>query len=126
MLDLSAAAEERHERFLSRVVEAGVVWGLKDGEDQWPVTASTDDEERSVMPFWSDRAYAAQCAIEDWAVYEPTEIPLELFLDEWLPGMDGDGVLVGTNWNVHLIGAETEPLELLDQLDARMADSEAP
>jgi hypothetical protein len=123
VLDLAAAAEERHERFLSRVVEAGVVWGLKDAEDQWPVTASTDDEERSVMPFWSDRAYAAQCATEDWAPYEPTEIPLDLFLDEWLPGMAADGVLVGTNWNVQLIGQESEPLELQERL---LSDLEAP
>jgi hypothetical protein len=36
------------------------------------------------MPFWSDRAYAKQCAKDGWSVYEPTEIPLDLSLEHWL------------------------------------------
>jgi hypothetical protein len=64
------------------------------------------------MPFWSDRAYARQCAKEDWCDYDPTPIPLGLFLERWLPGMAADGCLVGTNWNAQLCGHEIEPLEL--------------
>jgi len=70
------------------------------------------------MPFWSDRAYAKQCAREDWAAYEPTAIPLPAFLQHWLPGLARDGVLVGTNWNVHLIGMEIEPLKLREELES--------
>ncbi len=63
------------------------------------------------MPFWSDRAYARQCAGQDWSKYEPTVIPLEAFLERRLPGIAADGLLVGTHWNVQLCGYEIEPLE---------------
>jgi hypothetical protein len=56
------------------------------------------------MPFWSDRAYAQQCARNEWADYQATAIPLDMSLDEWLPGLAADGLLAGTNWNAHLIG----------------------
>jgi hypothetical protein len=73
------------------------------------------------MPFWSDRAYAKQCATDEWAEYVPTEIPLDLFLEKWMPGMHSDGLLVGTNWNVHLCGYEIEPLKLRDEIVAASA-----
>ena len=68
------------------------------------------------MPFWSDRAYAAQCAGGEWAAYAPSSIPLAEFLLEWLPGMARDGTLVGTNWNAHLHGREVEAADLLGEL----------
>ena len=69
------------------------------------------------MPFWSDRAYAKQCAKEDWSHYEPTPIPLKLFLEGWLTGMAADGCLVGTNWNAQLCGHEIEPSELRQEIE---------
>lgn len=68
------------------------------------------------MPFWSDRAYAAQCAKDEWSDYTPILIPLQDFTETWLPGMANDNVLVGVNWNTHLIGAEVNPLKLKEQL----------
>jgi hypothetical protein len=125
-MDLTVATQERHDRFVKRVVESGVVWGLK-CDDGWVTSSSTSDddegeEDRGVMPFWSDRAYAKQCATNEWAIYTPTEIPLDLFLERWLPGMHGDEFLVGTNWNVHLVGHEIEPMELLEELQEAMKD----
>jgi hypothetical protein len=118
-LDLTVASEERHQRFVQRVVASEIVWGLKDSEG-WVTSSSTNDEteDRPIMPFWSDRAYAKQCAKDEWSVYEPTEIPLDLFLEHWLPGMEGDGYLVGTNWNAQLSGHEVEPSQLLEEINA--------
>ena len=118
MLDLAVASKERHDRFVQRVLASHEVWSLKNA-DGWACTASTADgtEDKSVMPFWSDRAYAKQCAKEDWSDYEPTPIPLELFLELWLPGMAGDGYLVGTNWSAQLCGHEIEPLVLKQELE---------
>jgi hypothetical protein len=120
-LDLSIASQERHERFIQRVVASGIVWGLKEDEG-WVTSTSTADEteERPIMPFWSDRAYAKQCAQDEWSSYEPTQIPLELFLERWLPGMHADGYLVGTNWNASLSGYEIEPLQLLDEINKHL------
>ena len=116
-LELSADSKARHLRFIQRVTAAGVVWGLK-SDDGWVTSSSTADhtEDQGLMPFWSDRAYAKQCATDEWAEYVPTEIPLEHFLERWMPGMHADGLLVGTNWNVHLCGYEIEPLKLREEL----------
>ena len=104
---------------MQRVVASGIVWGLKDSEGSATSSSTNDEtEDRPIMPFWSDRAYAKQCAKDEWSVYEPTEIPLDLFLEHWLPGMEGDGYLVGTNWNAQLSGHEVEPLQLLEEINA--------
>lgn len=129
MLDNSIKATEQHERFVARVVESGDVWGLMTADEGWASAPSNDDErepggeERTVLPFWSDRSGAARCAQDEWAEYEPTAIELAVFLTEWLPGLAGDGFLVGTNWDGHLIGAEVEPEDLQAELRARLARS---
>lgn len=71
------------------------------------------------MLFWSDRAYAKQCARDEWSDYEPAQIPIGDFTEAWLPGLNRDGLLVGTNWNVHLIGLEIQPLNLKAELNSR-------
>lgn len=118
MLDLGIASKERHDRFVQRVVASREVWGLKN-VDGWVCSESTMDESgnRGVMPFWSDRAYAKQCAREDWTDYEPTQISLDKFLERWLPGMAKDGLIVGTNWNAALCGHEILPLELKGEIE---------
>jgi hypothetical protein len=127
VLDVTATTIEQHNRFLERVIASGEVWGLTNDEG-WCIAPSTqddvdeEDEEklRAVLPFWSDRAYAARCAKEEWSSYEPTAIPLEHFLSNWLPLIAENGDLVGTNWNAHLIGAEVEPLELKTEFEGRL------
>jgi hypothetical protein len=37
-------------------------------------------------------------------------------VEDWLAGMDEDGILVGPNWNAELDGLEIEPIEILKQL----------
>ena len=118
MFELAAASKERHDQFVKRVVISGEVWGLK-SDDGWACTASTTDEneDRGVMPFWSDRAYAKQCAKEEWSKYQPTPIPLRLFLERWLPGMEADDCIVGTNWNANLCGFEIEAQDLKQEIE---------
>jgi len=115
MLDTEAAVNERHLRFIRRVTASNLVWGLR-SEEGWAVSPSNDSEDRRVMPFWSDRAYAAQCAKDGWAAYQATPIPLQEFLEEWLPGLANDSFIVGTNWNVHLFGREIDPTKLAEEL----------
>ena len=123
MLGLQADSQAAYERFVQRVVESGLVWALHSEEEGWCVSGSNDDEDVDVVPVWSDRAYAAQCARDEWAVYEPTPIPLNEFMEGWLPGMAEAGDLAGTNWNAQLIGREVEPLELLAALEARQRET---
>ncbi|PJY29198.1 DUF2750 domain-containing protein, partial [Escherichia coli] len=50
--------------------------------------------------------------VEEWADFEVVEIPLDVFVEDWLITLDEDGVLVGTNWNANLEGKELEPSQL--------------
>lgn len=115
-LDLTINSKRRYENFIRRVSESKLVWGLK-SEDGWCVCESNEYEDTEVMLFWSDEAYARQCAVEEWSHYKPTSIPLEEFMDSWLYGMNQDGLLVGVNWNAKLIGLEVESYDLFKELE---------
>ncbi len=53
-----------------------------------------------------------ECRVEEWADFEVLEIPLDIFVEDWLITLDEDGVLIGTNWNSELQGKEVEPSDL--------------
>ena len=128
MLDLAIACRERHEQFIRRVARTKVVWGLK-SQGGWATCPSNEEDNNGktadVLVFWSDRAYAQRCVVEGWEQYEAEEIPLDEFIDRWLPGMAGDGVLAGTNWTAKLIGLEVDPLTLGDELIAELKKAPA-
>jgi hypothetical protein len=115
MLGSQQNSIDSHRRFIKRVSESRVVWGLR-SKVGWAAAPSNDHDGKEVMPFWSDRAYAARAAKDEWADYEPTSIDLDSFIDKWLRGMNKDNLLVGTNWNAHLMGLEVEPAELAREL----------
>jgi hypothetical protein len=115
-LGLTIDSEKRFQIFIERIIKTKMVWGLR-SEEGWCVSPSNEYEETEVMPFWSDRAYAQQCAVEEWEAFKPVSISLEEFMEAWLPGLETDQLLVGTNWNVRLIGKEIEPFELRTHLN---------
>jgi hypothetical protein len=114
---LSEDPEENLDRLIVEALENSCVWGLCDGEGNWAVAPSEDNDNIDVMPFWSDRLLAEPLCNGEWAVYRPTAIDLEEFLDEWLPGLHQDMILVGINWNADLEGNEMEPLDLLEEFE---------
>ena len=83
---------------------------MKDDEG-WAICPS-NEYECDLYVVWSDEAYAKQHCKDEWASYSPVEIPLESFLEDWLPGMDEDGYLVGVQFNSELAGLEVEPSKL--------------
>jgi len=118
MNEQEKAAYRRYQQFLSKVVETGKVWGLCNRRGEW-VFAWSDKHPgnpRQVLPFWSSKSGADRCAKEEWNSYRPKPIPLNDFLERWLPGMEGEKVLAGINWNSKLIGFEAEPGELQQHL----------
>ena len=124
LLGRKVESRERHQRFVARAVEKGSVWHLArniEGHLGWAQSTSNGDERgrgagKDVVPLWSDRAYAKQCAKNDWSIYQPFEIPLGQLLNVVLPNMHKAKVLVGTNWNAHLIGYEITPKKLQTEL----------
>src|SRR4051794_7790622 len=59
MLHDSATIRANHERFVARVAELEVVWGLQ-APSGFAVCPSNEDEARQVLMFWSDRGYASR------------------------------------------------------------------
>ena len=127
MLNDEIASQQRHARFVQQAVAVGDIWGLKNAAG-WCVGAwmNEGNEEHTVMPFWSDRASAKQCAKDDWSGYVPTVIPLQEFMEEWLPGLAEDGLFVGTNWDTDLAGVELEPMTLGEELAQALRKKAAP
>lgn len=115
MLQDIATTEYKHKKFIERVVDFNAVWGL-DSDEGFATSDSNDLENVQIIPFWSDRAYAAVLIKEDWGHYKPTSMPLADFIENWLIGMYNDGLLVGTNWDANMCGKEIEPLDLALQI----------
>ena len=72
------------------------------------------------MPFWSQPEFAQVHCVDEWSVYKPVPVSLEEFLEEWLPGMHEDVVLIGTNWDEEMNGDEIEPLDILSEFESEL------
>lgn len=116
MNQLTDDSQSNHDLFVQHVRETGQVWGLK-FDKGWAVCESNEYEDVVVYPFWSAAEHAQLHCTEEWSRYVPTPIALDMFLDNWLPGMHEDNALVGTNWDEELCGMELEPVELGQLLD---------
>jgi hypothetical protein len=115
----TATVQENHNRFILRVLDHESVWGIRN-ERGFQGCASNEDEERTILLFWSDAAYARRAVAHGYGNCEPAELSLFNFLFRWLPGMAHDGLFVGTNYTRQLHGLELEPLELQKEIMVRM------
>ena len=79
MLRDKADSEADHRRFIERVIRAETVWALE-GDDGFAWCESNDYEDRDVIVFWSDRAYAERARKSEFPEYVPVEISLFDFL----------------------------------------------
>ncbi|MBF9000179.1 DUF2750 domain-containing protein [Vibrio nitrifigilis] len=114
MSKLTSDIQANLELFIKESQENAKVWGLRNDEG-WLSCESTEFEESEVMPFWSAKEDAELHNVEEWADFEVLEIPLDIFVEDWLITLAEDGVLIGTNWNAQLEGKEVEPSELAKQ-----------
>ncbi|MFJ4347439.1 DUF2750 domain-containing protein [Pseudomonas sp. NPDC089401] len=74
--------EARFDYFIRKVVDFEEVWGLYD--EGW---ATSELQGSVVIPFWPEEAFAAQCATGEWGGFTPRSIPMQGFLEQWLPGL---------------------------------------
>tara|TARA_R110000772_G_scaffold35177_6_gene84888 strand:- start:738 stop:1124 length:387 start_codon:yes stop_codon:yes gene_type:complete len=111
--------QETLSRFAVEALAHAEVWALK-GEDGWALCASIEFEDTEVLPFFSNKESAALLCSGDWEGYLPDPIPLESFLEDWLPGMHEDNALLGLNWNPDMEGAELEPAELAKAIESAL------
>ncbi|SMF60959.1 Protein of unknown function [Alteromonadaceae bacterium Bs31] len=120
---LSEDFEQNYDQFIVEAMGTGCVWGLENAEG-WALCPSVYNDNLDVMPLWSQPEYAEVHCREEWSSYKVVPISLEELLDEWLPGMHEDLLLVGPNWDKDLEGVEVEPLDLLEDVDKVAMDSE--
>ena len=99
-------------RFVNRVKTTKVVWFLLDLEENYPSCCDSNNEETSVVPFWSDRAYAKRAMSKFRFETKVDSIQLENFIDHTLPHLMDRGFKIGPNWDLNLAGLEIEPSEL--------------
>lgn len=121
MIQLTDDLHANYQRFIENIQESGQVWSLQT-TDGWVIVDSAEYEDSEVMPFWSEEAYAKQLCVGEWENFKPAAISFEEFVEDWLAGMDEDGVLVGPNWNADLDGLEVEPIEILKLLTTEQED----
>ncbi len=111
MLQDTENIELKYKLFIEKVTATKLVWGLSNKKG-WANADSSESEEISVIPFWSERAYAKACAKDDWRDYTATEMPLAEFLEAWCTGMASEGILAGVNWDADMFGKEVNALNL--------------
>jgi hypothetical protein len=109
-----------HDKFIKKVCETGIVWGLENDEgfamsnsEQYE---DDDGESLELMCFWSEKALAEACITNEWAQYRTTEVALSEFIENWCIGMLEDDLLIGTDFDSTLEGLEIDPLDLILEL----------
>lgn len=81
--------DERCAYFVRHVVDAGEAWGLY-GET-WARSPAAGETE--TLPLWPQRELAARCIAGPWRACVPRPIALAALCEQWLTGMDEDGIL---------------------------------
>ncbi len=81
--------EERLAAFVGGVLRSEKIWGLYG--DTWARDEPGADAE--VLPFWPSAALAARCVRGRWDGFPPRAIAIQGFVEQWLPGMEEDGIL---------------------------------
>lgn len=112
MSKLTTDIEHNLALFITETKKNLLVWGLRNEEEGWLSCDSAEFENSEVMPFWSSKEEAAIHNIEEWADFDIVEIPLDIFVEDWLITLAEDGVLIGINWNSELEGKELEAAEV--------------
>ncbi|MFP9099716.1 DUF2750 domain-containing protein [Flavobacterium sp. RHBU_24] len=120
MLKDTADIQLKHKKFIKKICETGIVYGLEN-EEGFATSLSNQYEDEEGGPiemicFWSEKAFAAACAKDGWGGFEVAEMPLAEFIENWCVGMHNDELLAGTEFDSNMFGAETEPLLLIQQI----------
>lgn len=97
-----ATADLQAKAFFKEAVDRGAVWLLRLNDSQGPGYARAGTGAGEVaIGVWSTEHRAGRIAttVPDYAQYEPERVPLEEFLDRWIPELDQTSTNVGLNWS---------------------------
>lgn len=122
---MSRAAEQAA-TFYRQVARTGCVWTLRDAGG-FPAPLSTGG--MRAQPFWSSsfRVLRMIRTVPAFRGFEPIRLSWEEFRDQWLPGLNSSGLLVGVNWSgPRATGYDVDPHQVLTLVERaiRLAGSE--
>ena len=104
--------------FVTRVLAQDHVWTLR-SDAGWLSRPAATGPTMQVMPFWSDRPHAEAWAARESPQCQPVDVSLRSFIDDWLPPMPDDGLLVGIEWTAPAPQLEADPVALRNELIRR-------
>jgi len=104
---------QRYSHFIKSVIGSKLVWSLGN-EQGWCLAADEDGVE--LVPLWPAPEYAQGCASGSWADSVPRSIPLEDFIEVWVPGMAGDHRQCTVFPTPNDRGPNVDPLKLREHL----------
>ncbi|HET6583305.1 MAG TPA: DUF2750 domain-containing protein [Nannocystaceae bacterium] len=79
----------RCEHFVRTAIETGSVWGLYD--KTWARSMAAAG--REALPLWPLRELAARCIAGPWRTFAARAIDVSAFVEQWLTGMQEDGIV---------------------------------
>ena len=120
MIQDSIIIEKRHKRFIKKILESEIVFGLKNHKG-FTLSSSINRENSEGKPlgiicFWSEKSLAKSCTEKDWLDSKVSEILLSDFIENWCLGMENDELLVGSEFDRIMFGFASEPMELIIEL----------
>ncbi len=107
--------------FARDVAKHGLVWTVRD-DGGFPAPKTTDGNR--AMPFWSSlsRVDRIIATVPAYAGFQPFQISWDLFRDNWLPGLERDGILVGVNWSgPRALGYDVAPKDVRARIDYELS-----
>ena len=109
--------------FAREVAKARKVWTIRD--DKGFPAPRTESRKRS-QPFWSSCSGAEKIiTVAAYSGFRTVEIPWEKFRDEWVKGLNADGILVGVIWSgKKASGYDIEPGDVLGRVNQEIRNPE--
>lgn len=118
-------AASQYGAFARDVAEHGRVWTVRD-DGGFPAPKTTDGHR--AMPFWSSLSRVERIidTVPAYAGFEPFEITWDIFRDNWLPGLERDGLRVGVNWSgPRALGYDLAPEDVRARIDYELTKRNA-
>jgi len=114
-------AEQRYEYFVNAVADLEQIWILTDDEGFVLVTA----EDERCIPVWPHAEIATLWIEGDWANCEARAIDIATWLDKWVPGLEGDELMVAVFPHADEPGMVVSPEDLAEVLVEAGQESDA-
>lgn len=86
---------KKYEYFIKKIVAFEEVWSLRN-EEGW-ITSGMGDE--VFFPVWAKKEFAELYISGDWQDCKCESIDIDDFLEDWLEGLQEDGIRVSVMWH---------------------------